>query len=503
VADYLLGIDVGTSSCKAGIFDCTGNLMADESESYAVYYPKPGWAEQDPNEWWQGVCAAIRSCIKKADIDKADIAAVGIAGQSWSAIPVDSGGNVLHNTPIWMDTRAKSICQSVAESIGADRIFDVSGNPFQPTYSAPKILWFKENMPEVYRNARYFLQSNSFIAYKLTGEFTQDKSQGYGLHVYDISRGVYDHKLADDMDIDIDKLPDIYECSDVIGRITTQAAMATGLAMGTPVVAGGLDAACGTLGAGVILEGQTQEQGGQAGGMSICLDSPLMHKKLILSNHVAHGKWLLQGGTVGGGGTLNWFLKEFGQKEEQMAQSEGKSAFEIMSEEARSIAPGSEGLIFLPYMSGERSPIWDEKAKGVFFGLGYDKSRAHMIRALMEGVAYSLYHNVKTANECSANIESFQAVGGAAKSAVWAQIKADVTGIPVKVSKSDTATTWGAAILAGVGAGIYKDCEQALEASQASEQNYEPDPEKHKIYERYYSIYLELYDKLKDTMQKI
>ncbi len=503
MAEYLLGIDVGTSSCKAGIFDGSGNSIADETESYPVYYPKPGWAEQNPDEWWKSVCAAVQSCVQKANIDKADIAAVGIAGQSWSAIPVDSRGNVLCNTPIWMDTRAKSICKSIEENIGADRIFEVSGNPFQPTYSAPKILWFKHNMPQVYNNARYFLQSNSFIAYKLTGEFTQDKSQGYGLNVYDISRGDYDGKLADDMGIEIEKLPEIYECSDVIGQITDKAALATGLAEGTPVVAGGLDAACGTLGAGVIFEGQTQEQSGQAGGMSICLDNPLMHKNLILSNHVVRGKWLLQGGTVGGGGTLNWFLKEFGEKEEQIALAEDKSAFEVMSEEARSIAQGSEGLIFLPYMSGERSPIWDEKAKGVFFGLGYDKSRAHMIRALMEGVAYSLYHNVKTANECGAKIESFQASGGAAKSAVWTQIKADVTGIPVKVSKSDTATTWGAAILAGVGAGVYKDCTHAFEQSEIAAKMYEPDMKMHKKYDHYYKIYLELYDKLKDTMKKI
>ncbi len=500
---YLIGIDIGTSSCKAAIFSANGTVISSASSNYKLYYPKPSYVEQNPDEWWQGVCIAIRACLNKADINKNDIAGLGIAGQSWSAIPIDKNGNVLHNTPIWMDMRAKDICRKTIDKIGHDRIFDISGNPFEPTYSTPKILWFKKNMAQVYKNTRTFLQSNSYIGYKLTGNISQDKSQGYGLHVYDINKNKYDQSLADEMGIDLDKLPPIYECHDIIGTLTKNAAKATGLNFGTPVVAGGLDAACGTLGAGVYKTGQTQEQGGQAGGMSICLDKPLPHKKLILSNHVVSGKWLLQGGTVGGGGVLNWFNRELGAKEQMIAQEKRTSVFEILSRKAQTISLGADGLIFLPYMAGERSPIWDADAKGVMFGLSYDKTRAHMIRAIMEGVAFSLLHNVETAKEVGAEIKEFNAMGGSAKSKVWTQIKSDVCGIPINVAASDTATTWGAAVLAGIGCGMYSKFSEAIENSIKITRRHEPNMQNHEKYSKYYNIYLELYEKLKDTMKKL
>lgn len=500
---YLLGIDVGTSACKVAIFTLDGKVVSSSASNYKVYYPKPSYVEQDPREWWGSVCIAIKECLSNSNVEASQIAGIGIDGQSWSAIPIDKEGNVLHNTPIWMDTRAKDICERTVDKIGADRILSISGNPFEATYSTPKILWFKENKKEVYKNTHMFLQSNSYIAYKLTGEITQDKSQGYGLHVYDNSKNTYDSKLADDMGIDLGKLPPIYNCHDVVGVVTKKAALETGLKINTPVVAGGLDAACGTLGTGVYKNGQTQEQGGQAGGMSICTDNPVAHEKLIMSNHVVEGKWLLQGGTVGGGGTLEWFKRELGTFEQIEGKAHGKSPFQIMSTEASTIDIGSNGLIFLPYMSGERSPIWDQNAKGTFFGLSYDKTRAHIIRSIMEGVAFSLMHNVTTAYETGATITEFNAMGGSANSLVWTQIKSDVTGKPINVASSDTATTWGAAILAGIGCGAIKDFDSAVKDSVKIKRRHEPNMKNHDIYMKYFDIYLELYQKLKGTMDKL
>lgn len=499
----LLGIDIGTSACKAAVFNLEGKVVAQSTKAYKVYYPQQGYAEQDPYTWWDAVTDAIKEIVATGNIDPNSIAGIGVDGQSWSAIPVDKAGNVLYNTPIWMDLRSASICESVKEKIGSERIFQISGNSFEPTYSTPKILWFKENKPEVYNNTYKFLQSNSYIVYRLTGVMSQDVSQGYGLHCFNMRTGVWEDKFCEELGIDREKLPEIYKCHHVVGEVTGKASEETGLPKGIPVVAGGLDACCGTLGAGVIENGQTQEQGGQAGGMSICLDKVVAHPKLILSYHVIPDLWLLQGGTVGGGGCIKWFKQELGAYESNIEEQTGKSAFQTMDMEAALVKPGSEGVIFLPYMAGERSPIWDKHAKGIYFGLGYDKTRSHMIRAIFEGTAYALKHNLDTAAEVGADVNELIAMGGAANSRIWTQIKADITGKSIKVAASDTATTMGAAILAGIGTGLYKDFADAKARTAIITRVHEPDMKAHIQYKKYYELYLELYEKLKGTMAKV
>lgn len=488
----LLGIDIGTSACKVALFERSGKVIAQSNQPYPLYYPNPGWVEQNPQEWWTAICCGIQEVLKQSAIDSARIAGIGIDGQSWSAIPVDREGNCLHNTPIWMDTRARDICKRVLDDVGFDRIFEVAGNGFEPAYTTPKMIWFKENMPEVYEKTYRFLQSNSYIAMKLTGEMTQDKSQGYGIHFFNMKTGTYDAGLAGELGLSLDKVPSIVSCHQVIGEVTKKAAKETGLAVGTKVVAGGLDAACGALGAGVYLPGQTQEQGGQAGGMSICNDQATAHPKLILGTHVVPDLWLLQGGTVGGGGVLRWFRQELG----------AECSFDELTAMADKIAPGSDGVVFLPYMAGERSPIWNPDAKGVFYGLGFDKTRAHMVRAALEGVAYSLEHNLMTAAETDVNVEELVAMGGASNSVLWTQIKADVTGKTIKVPTSDTATTLGAAILAGVGVGMYDSFEQAVHETIIITRVQKPNIENHKKYQEMMKLYLKLYEDLKDTFSE-
>jgi D-xylulose kinase len=488
----LLGIDIGTSACKVAVFNKKGNVLAQSNQGYKLYYPNPGWVEQNPLEWWGSICIAIKETLEKGNINSSQIAGIGIDGQSWSAIPVDKDGNCLHNTPIWMDTRARHISARITKDLGFHTIFDIAGNAFEPAYTTPKLLWFKENLPQVYKETYQFLQSNSYIAFKLTGTFTQDKSQGYGLHFFNAKTCTYDADLANALGISLDKVPQIYDCHDVVGTVTKEAAALTGLMEGTPVVAGGLDAACGTLGAGVYKAGQTQEQGGQAGGMSICLDDAISHPKLILSPHVIPDLWLLQGGSVGGGGVLKWFKQEFG----------GDSSFDELTALAEKIPAGSDGVIFLPYMAGERSPIWDPDAKGVYYGLGFDKTKAHMIRASLEGVAYSLEHNLQTANESGVEAEELIAMGGAANSLLWTQIKSDVTGKIIKVPTSDTATTLGASILAGVGVGLYESFEEAVKETIVITRTHTPNMENHKVYQQAMKLYIELYQNLKDTFKK-
>ena len=490
----LLGIDIGTSACKTAVFTKDGTVVCEASEEYKVYYPKEGYAEQNPLEWYDAICNCIKKICMKVNAE--DIQAIGIDGQSWSCIPIDHNGNVLFNTPIWFDTRASFECDYLKKTIGEDEIYNVCKNPIEPMYTTPKVLWFKNNKPEIYKDTACFLQSNSYIAYRLTGELLQDKSMGYGHFFYNMEKGEYDGDLAEKMEIDLSRFPKIADCHKIVGEITKKASIETGLKIGTPVVIGGVDAACGTLGAGVYKAGQTQEQGGQAGGMSICQDGPIGDKRLILGNHVIPGLWLLQGGTVGGGSAIKWFSEQFG---DSFLKSEG-NIFQAIDREAEEIPPASEGTIFLPYMNGERSPIWDVNAKGVYYGLSFSKTRAHLARATMEGVAFALRHNLDVAYSAGAKIDRLYTMGGSANSKLWTQIKSDVTKLPIVAMNSDNASTLGAVILAGIGTGIYKSYEEAVEMTLSVKREHQPVyyPE----YDRAYEKYLKIYKCLKGVMQE-
>ena len=492
--NYILGIDIGTSACKAAVFDRNGSVIASQTGAYNIYYPenKNGCVEQKPAEWWSVVCKSVKNIFSSGKINPKDIKSVGIDGQSWSAIMIDKNGEVLFDNPIWMDTRAAQICEDIKNSVGEKAVFELCGNPVAPTYTAPKIIWFKRNYPEIFNKTYKVLQSNSYIIYKLTGKLTQDFSQCYGLCFYDMRKKTWDKSMAKSLDINIDLMPDIYNCHDLVGAVTKEAASLTGLCEGTPVVAGGLDAACGTLGAGVISNGETQEQGGQSGGMSICLESYKAHEKLILCHHVVPGKYLLQGGTVGGGASYKWLRENFFQD----------LSFSEMDNLASQVSPGSDGVIFLPYMAGERSPIWDSNAKGVFYGFDFAKTKAHFIRSVMEGVAYSLQHNIETANGTGSVINTLRANGGSANSDLWMQIKSDVTNKPVEIPLSDTTATLGAAILAGIAVGIYSDFADAVKNTVTIRKTFYPNEANQGIYTKRYETYREIYENLKETMGK-
>lgn len=500
--EYLLAVDIGTSACKTALFSPDGSVRASASYPYPVHYPAPGWAEQQPEDWWEAAKKGIRDCLAASGISPSEIAGIGIDGQSWAAVAADEKGEALCPTPIWMDTRAAGICAETQRQIGEERLFSVSGNPFSPSYTTPKLLWYRREHPEVFSQARWFLQSNSFISYRLTGRASGDLSQGYGLHCFSMQKGEYDKELCRALGIPPEKLPPLFPCHEPVGGVTPKAAKETGLLAGTPVVAGGLDAACGTLGAGVCSPGLTQEQGGQAGGMSICLDHPSSHPSLILSFHVVPGQWLLQGGSVGGGGSLEWLSRELGRLEIEQAQRKGTSAFPLLDELAAAVPAGSDGLLFLPYLAGERSPIWDPDACGVYFGLDYQKTRGHLFRALLEGAAYALEDNLRCAREAGALVETMHAVGGAANSPLWTQIKADVTGKKIRVPDSDMATCLGAAMLAGVGTGVYPDFPTAVKKTVRFHKEYRPDSERHALYQRWFPLYRELYAALHETMHR-
>ena len=488
--ELLLGIDVGTSACKITVFETNGNVLVTLNGKYKALHPKSGWAEQNPEDWWNAVSYCIREIFSDTNIKPSEISAIGIDGISWAAVAVDNNGDCLCNCPLWFDTRSQEICNELNYNLGSENIFRLSGNPLKPGYTTPKVLWYKKYFPEMYSRINKILQCNGYIAFKLTGKYSQDLSQGYGWHCFDMHSGTWNENMISAMKINKNLLPEIVPCDFVIGKVNHNASIQTGLLEGIPVVAGGLDAACGTLGAGVIHAGETQEQGGQAGGMSICLDNYISDERLILSFHVIRDKWLLQGGTTGGGGVIRWFSENF------------KSNFSEINDLAEKIPAGSEGLIFLPYMMGERTPIWDTNAKGVFYGIDFSKTKGHFIRACMEGVALALRHNLTAAEEAGANSNELRAMGGSANSLLWTQIKSDVTGRKIVVPSSDTATTLGAAMLAGVGVGIYENYDDAVSKTVKITRKHEPDFSKSEIYNKTYENYIELYESLKNLMRK-
>ena len=500
--EILLGIDIGTSSCKVAAFLSDGTVLDQEAASYDVYYPQAGWAEQDPEEWWAAVCGALQQLFKRGKVRAEQIAGIGVDGQSWSAIPINAEGQVLGRTPIWMDTRAAEICTELNQRLGQETIFKVAGNPLEPTYTLPKVLWLQKHRPELFAQTAQILQSNSFIVYRLTEALSQDLSQSYGWQCFNLRTRQFDEALCQAMGLDSGLFPPVVASHTVVGHVTEKAAAISGLVPGIPVVAGGLDAACGALGAGVIEAGQTQEQGGQAGGMSICLDEYKADPRLILGCHVVPDRWLLQGGTVGGAGVAKWLLAQVCGEEARQATAKATNPFYEMDVLAQAVPAGSEGLVFLPYMAGERSPIWDRKAKGVYYGLDFSKTRGHLIRAAQEGVAFSLQHNLEIAQEIGATVTELHAVGGAANSLLWTQIKADVTGKPLVVPASDTATTLGAAILAGVGVGVFASFAEGVARTVTVNRQHDPNLAHAAIYQTNYQLYRDLYQNLKETMAR-
>jgi len=496
--DVLLGIDIGTSGCKAAAFDLRGTVLCHAAETYPTIHPDRGWAEQNADDWWAAVCRALHALWASGKVAPREIRGIGVAGQSWAALAVDAQGNSLRPAMIWLDRRSVPQCERIRLRIGDDLLLAHAGNPLTPGYTTGKVLWLKENEPEVYGRTGKFLQSNGWIVYKLTGAFTHDYSQGYGVHGFNIRSRTWDVEVCREIGLDVEKLADLVPSHKVVGTVRRDAAAATGLPEGIPVAAGGLDAACGTLDAGAIRPGEPQEQGGQAGGMSIVTSNPLPNPRLILGCHVVPGRWLLQGGTTGGG-SLRWFRQLLGGSRPPGSWP----AFGELEREAERIPPGSGGLLFLPYLAGERSPIWDPEARGTFIGLSYETERGHWVRSIMEGCAYALRHNLQTAEDCGIPVVSLEAMGGAANSEVWTQIKADVTGKEIRVRASDSATTLGAAMLAGVGVGLYRDLEEAVSLTRGPGKVYMPDPERSRKYSCGYRLYLEAYDRLQTLFPKL
>jgi len=441
---FILAHDLGTTGNKATLFDGEGNLVANHLQSYPVAYPQAGWAEQNPDDWWQAVCLATRALLAEANLPPKAIAAVTFSGQMMGIVPIDSTGAPLRTAIIWADQRAVAEAHTISERCGEETVYRHSGQRVSPAYLAAKILWVKNHQPEIYRRASKFLCAKDYIAFKLTEHAVTDYSDASGSNVFDLTRRQWDASLLTAIELDLATLPQVHASIDVIGEVTRKASEETGIAAGTPVVIGGGDGACAGVGAGVIEPGDAYCYVGSSSWISFASETPLFDPQMRTTTfHHLHPRLFAPMGTMqAAGGARDWLLRQLGG---------------ISDEEVGSVAPGSNGLVFLPYLIGERSPWWNPKARGAFVGLTMNHTRAEMARAVLEGVAFNLRMILEALESQGTNIPAIRLIGGGAQSPLWQQILADVWARPIHILELLTeATSWGAAVAGGVGIGLYE-----------------------------------------------
>ncbi|RIK47563.1 MAG: carbohydrate kinase [Chloroflexi bacterium] len=500
---YLVGVDVGTTSVKAVLFDTQGTVLAEAGQEYPTTYPQPNWAEQDPDDWWRATCATLQQIFANSRFDARRVAAVGVSCQAPSMVAVDAAGRPLAPAMIWMDRRSEPECAWLREHVGQAAITRINGGRIDPYYMAPKLLWFKAHRPELYRATHQVLQANGYIVYRLCGVFSMDRSHGPITLAFDSRRGDWSGLLLDAMGLERAKLPAIYPCSAVVGQVSRTAAAACGLAPGTPVVAGLTDGTAASLEAGLVCVGDAVEMTGQSTVLLICSDQPYLGDELIPLGHAIPGLHLVVGALVASGGALRWFRDQLGDAERAAAAQQGLDPFDLLTASAAASPPGANRLIFLPYLFGERSPIWDSDARGVFLGLTLATAKPDLIRAILEGAAFGLRHNMEAAARAGFPLAALACVGGGARSALWNQIKADVLGRPIRLPAAATGAPLGDAIVAAAGVGLYPTVQAAVAGMVEPGTVYAPNPALAARYDALYQIYVALYPALKASFQAL
>jgi xylulokinase len=421
---YLLGIDIGTESARVALVSQDGDVVASASEGYQLSCPKPGWAEQDPQEWWEATVRNIRSVIDQSGVDPKQIAAIGSAGQMHAPVPIDAQGQLIsHEVLLWCDKRSDSLSSALKPDLQEGKSLFVTGNPVVPAWTGFKMKWLKEFCPDVYNQTDKFLSCNGFINFMLTGKAYTDFSEASGTYLFDAHTKKWSSDLCSMLGVDREKLPEIVSSEQIIGRVTKKAAEATGLAEGTSVVAGGGDMMCLILGAGIATTGMACDIGGTACDVSVFTSEPLYDDRLMHLHHVVPGGWISFG--ILDSGAVKWFRDEFCSAEKEEAKSRGISAYELLVEKAISIPIGSEGLIYLPYLLGERA-LGTSASRAVFFGYTPRHTKAHSTRAIMEGIVFDLRQSLDIMTEKGISVESIRTVGGSAVSPMWNQMKADI-----------------------------------------------------------------------------
>ena len=456
---YVLGIDVGTGGTRVLVVDQNGHLLGAATEEHQNFAsPQIGWAEQDPRDWWRACGIAVRKALAHAKVSSDKIACVGFSGQMHGAVTLDAAGEPVRPALIWCDVRTEKQCIELTEKIGAARLIQLTCNPALPNFTITKLLWIRENEPEKWKQVRHVLLPKDYVRFRLTGDRGMDMADASGTLMLDVAHRRWSTEVLQAAGLDASLLPPLYESPDVCGAVSAEGAAATGLKPGTPVVAGAGDQAAGAVGMGIVTPGAVSVTIGTSGVVFAATGSPALDPKGRLHTfcHAIPNRWHIMGVTQSAGLSLRWFRDNF------VPPGDGKTdPYDMLTAEAKKVPPGADGLLWTPYLMGERTPHLDPYARAALVGLTASHTRGHVVRAILEGVAFSLKDSFTIFGEMKVPISNIRLGGGGAKSPLWRQIQADVYGNDVETIEQEEGAAYGAAILAGVGAKMWSSVDDA------------------------------------------
>lgn len=490
---YILAHDLGTTGNKATLFDAAGAMVASTVETYATAYPHLNWAEQDPADWQRAVLNSTRALLARSSIQAGQVAAISFSGHMQGAVFVDRAGVPLRPAIIWADQRATAQADLICRLCGEEAVYRRTGHRVSPAYTAAKLLWVKEHQPEIYRQTYKVLQAKDYAVFLLTGTFATDYSDASGTQVFDLQERRWCDDVLQTLGLRASLFPNAHPSTTVVGTLTDEAAAATGLVVGTPVVIGGGDGACATVGAGSVREGDAYNYIGSSSWIALTTRRPIFdpQRRTFTFAHLDPDLYFPIGTMQAAGGARDWLLRILGDEDDGLTDA------------AAEVPPGSQGLLFLPYLLGERSPHWNPRARAAFVGLAMPHGRAELARAVLEGVAFNLKLILDTLVSQGVKVDAMRLIGGGARSAVWRQILADVYNLPIlRLSLDAEATALGAAIAGGIGAGIFPDFDVVRDIIPVTPAE-QPDPARHAHYQTLYKLFQQTYAALEPIYERL
>ena len=502
---YIIGIDIGTSGTKTVLFDETGKVIASNTIEYPMYQPQNGYAEQDPADWANAAINTIKAVMQISGVNKEDVKGIGLSGQMHGLVMLDKQNEVIRRSIIWCDQRTAHEVDQMNEILGREKLIEITANPALTGWTAAKILWVKNNEPQNYERCRHILLPKDYIRFVLTHEYATEVSDASGMQLLNIAERNWSDEVIERLGLDKSMLGKVYESCEITGRLTKQMAELTGLCEGTPVVGGAGDNAAAAVGTGVVEDGKAFTTIGTS-GVVFAHTSSMMYDKLGRVHTccaAVPGCWHVMGVTQGAGLSLKWFRDNFCNAEKETAKLMDVDTYYLMDKETDTVPIGANRLLYLPYLMGERTPHLDPDARGVFFGLSAMHTKKDMLRAVMEGVSYSLRDCVEVFKQMNVSVSDMMACGGGGSSPIWRQMLADLYSCPVKTASSKEGPALGVAILAGVGAGLYSSVPEACREVIKTDKIQQPIAEHIPEYEKCYQLYTEIYPALKASFKKL
>lgn len=491
----LLGIDVGTGGTRALAIDEQGRIVASATSEHAPFAsPQTGWAEQDPHDWWRAATAAVRAVLAQPAVSADAVTAIGLSGQMHGSTLLDARGEVVRPALLWCDQRTAAQCRAITDTLGAARLIELTLNPALTGFTLPKLLWVREHEPDRWETVHSVLLPKDYVRYRLTGEKATDVSDASGTLLFDVGARKWSAEMLHAMDLKASLLPRAYESPEVTSSVSVEGAEATGLRAGTPVVAGGGDQAAGAVGMGIVRPGAVSATIGTSGVVFAATDRPALEPggRVHTFCHAVPGRWHVMGVTLGAGLSLSWYRDQFGA-----GPDDGRDAYARLTDAAAQAPAGADGVMWAPYLMGERTPHADPYARAALVGLAASHTRSHVIRAILEGVAFSLKDSFTLLEAMQVPVGTVRLGGGGARSALWRQIQADVYGYPVEIVEAEEGAAYGAALLAGVGGGVWRTVDEATDAVVHVATRVAPNERDRATLARHYEKFRVLYPALK------